>query len=255
MARDIQFVKNEIYHIYNRGVDKRVIFQQDDDRVRFMHDLFEFNDEDDNPNLTQRNKKNPKKLNATVSDMRVGEHKARRPLVEILAFALMPNHFHLLVRQHAEDGVPRFMHKLGTGYTNYFNGKYTRTGCLFQGKFKAVLIKSNKQLLHIPHYIHANPLDLSNGTLAPQKFLKSYRWSSHIDYCGWKNFPSITQRKFLLELFDGEENYRRSFASWLKDKEENIELISNVAIDMLIIVSLTALSIVQPACDTLICLT
>jgi putative transposase len=260
MARNIQFVKNEIYHVYNRGVDRRVIFHQDDDRVRFMHDLFEFNDEDDNPNLTQRNKKNVNILNTTVSETRDNDarktrkpihHKARKPLVEILAFTLMPNHFHLLLRQYAERGVPRFMHKLGTGYTNYFNGKYKRSGCLFQGNFKAVLIANQSQLLHIPYYIHANPLDLNNGKMSPQKFLKSYRWSSHIDYCGWKNFPSITQRKFLLELFDGEENYRRSFNAWLKNKEQNIKLISNIAIETCVIIFISAIAFAQPLCDAL----
>ena len=155
-----KFVEDEIYHVYNRGVEKRDVFMEDKDYFRFIHDLFEFNDVESASNLTfyfnsktmhnepqqLKNKRNPRKL-----------------LVEILAFCLMPNHFHILLKQKKENGIVRFMQKMGVGYTNYFNEKNKRVGPLFQGKFKAVLTKTDAHMLHLPFYIHANPLSLNYG--------------------------------------------------------------------------------------------
>ncbi len=160
------------------------------------------------------------------------ERTPRKLLVDVLVFTLMPNHFHLMIRQKTEDGITKFMRKIGTGYTNYFNKKYERVGSLFQGKYKSVRIATEQHLIHLPYYIHMNPLDM----IAPkwrQKeitnyhkallFLESYRWSSHSDYIGKKNFPSVTQRDFLLKLFDGIPNYKKSFIQWLKERDlENI---------------------------------
>ncbi|KKU92608.1 MAG: Transposase, partial [Parcubacteria group bacterium GW2011_GWA1_48_11b] len=116
----IKPVTGEIYHIYNRGVEKRSTFLDDKDRFRFIHDLFEFNDEAPVKNLTYYIGRNKSK--------EVGLHKRlpRKLLIELLAFCVMPNHFHLLVRQKVDGGVTEFMRKLGTGYTNYFNQKYSR---------------------------------------------------------------------------------------------------------------------------------
>ena len=86
-------------------------------------------------------------------------HK-RKLLVEILVFTLMPNHFHLLLKQKQENGISKFMHKLGVGYSMYFNQKYERTGSLFQGTYKAIPVNNDSYFIHLPYYIHLNPLDL-----------------------------------------------------------------------------------------------
>jgi putative transposase len=217
-----QFVSGEIYHIYNRGVEKRDIFLDDQDRLRCIHDLFEFNDLEPAdkfllpPNWQHSEVKLP--------------NVARRPrklIVKLLAFYLGDNHFHLMLRQTKENGITLFMRKLGTGYTNYFNKKYERVGSLFQGPFKASLVKTEAHFIHLPYYIHLNALD----SIAPQwrdgkikdinktiKFLDSYRWSSHLDYLGKKNFPSVTQREFLMEFWGGSEKYKESI---IKRLEEN----------------------------------
>jgi putative transposase len=167
------------------------------------------------------------------------DRKPRKILVEILLFTLMPNHFHLLLRQKAQHGIVRFMQKVGTGYTNYFNLKYKREGGLFQGRFKAVLIENNEQLQYIPQYIHLNPLKLNYGssTLIDWKnkfqLLENYRWSSLSDYIGKNNFPSLTQRDFLLNIFNGEKNYKKHLINCLKESIQGtwIENIQNVTID------------------------
>lgn len=227
--RNIRFVNEGIYHVYNRSVEKREIFVDDQDRFRFIHDLFEFNDEAPAVNLyykrplIQSYEAKPRKI----------EQQKRKLLVEILAFVVMPNHFHLLLRQIKENGISNFMHKLGTGYTMYFNQKYERAGSLFQGTYKAVLVNQEAHFIHLPYYIHFNPLDLKfpewrdreiKNYKQAMKFLENYRWSSFLDYIGKKNFPSVTQREFLNEFFEGPENYKKDAMKWLKEMDlEEIE--------------------------------
>jgi len=215
-----KLVNDQIYHIYNRGVEKRDVFLEDNDYLRFIHDLYEFNDKMSAENIYYR------KL------YEVGPHKIRKErterklLIEIMAFCLMPNHFHLLVRQKCDNGISKFIQKLSTGYSMYFNQKYDRVGPLFQGKFKAVLVNEESHFIHLPFYIHLNPLDL----IAPEwrdreiknyqktlEFLDSYRWSSYLDYIGKKNFPSVTQRDFLFSFFDGKEGYKNQMENWLRE--------------------------------------
>lgn len=224
------FVINEIYHIYNRGVDKRNIFLDDHDRFRFIHDLYEFNDEQPAQNIYYRNiyEVSPRKI----------EQPRRKLLVEMLAFCLMNNHFHFLLRQKRENGISKFMRKLGTGYTIYFNQKYERSGALFQGLFKAVLVKEESQLLHLPYYIHFNPLDFivprwRDGEIKDInkaiKFLETYRWSSYLDYIGINNFPSVTHRDFLLKFFDGVTVYKQETIYWLKSM--NLERVKDLLLE------------------------
>lgn len=225
--RKTNLVSGEIYHIYNRGVDKRDIFMDDEDRLRFVHDLFEFNDKNQTINLTMYlNFKNRLK---EVGLPKVNA-KQREILVEILAFCLMNNHFHLMIRQKTDNGITEFMRKLGTGYTNYFNKKYKRTGALFQGKFKSVNIKKDSHLMYLPIYIHLNPLDYKfkewrEGKVNDPKktidFLNTYRWSSYLDYIGQKNFPSVIKKDFLLKRLGDEEKQKKEIFNWIKSFKLN----------------------------------
>lgn len=204
--RKIQFSETEIYHIYNRGVDKRDVFLDEKDYLRFIHDLFEFNDMNPVMNANYYFSSNSRSFKIS---------KPRKLLVEILIFTLMPNHFHLVLRQLAEKGIKMFMHKMGTGYTMYFNNKYERNGALFQGRFKAKVIDENQYFSHIPFYIHANPLKLNYGGSTSIDYLKNYRWSSFRDYIGKRNFPSLISKGFILDYFRGEKEYEKEFIKWL----------------------------------------
>ena len=142
----------------------------------------------------------------------------------------MDNHFHMIIRQKAENGITEFMRKLGTGYTNYFNQKYERNGALFQGKFKSVCIKNNTHLMYLPIYIHLNPLDFKfkewrEGKIKDYKgaidFLDSYRWSSYMDYTGKKNFPSIIRKDFLLSRLGTEEKNKKEIIGWIKNFDQS----------------------------------
>ncbi len=220
-----EFANGEIYHLYNRGVEKRRVFTKEVDYRRFTHDLVCFNDvEAVTPANVRLDARKPAQAKCLEIES-LNRVPASRRLVEFLAFCLMPNHFHLLVRQRQNDGVVRFMQKLGVGYTMYFNLKYKRVGPLFQGAFKAVLVEDEAHFLHLPTYIHANPLDLfmpiwRQGRIrSPQKalrFLEEYRWSSFPDYIGRKNFPSVTQREFLTSVFGDAKAYRSAMLQWFR---------------------------------------
>lgn len=231
------FTTGEIYHVYNRGVDKRKTFMNEKDYLRFIHDLFEFNDEAPAENIYYR-APSLKSYEVGLRKITRGQQKSRKLLVEILIFCLMPNHFHLLLRQSVDGGITEFMRKLGTGYTNYFNKKYEHSGALFQGKFKAIHISKHAHFTHLPLYIHLNPVEL----IAPQwqdkkikstkeivHFLDCYRWSSYQDYTGRKNFPSVTQREFLDAFFESPKHHREQIAEWLR--EQHFDFIEGVTLE------------------------
>ncbi len=208
------FANNHFYHIYNRGVEGRRIFDNENDYLRFVHCLYEFNDQ--NPALPYSWVfKQEKSLN---------KKNLRELLVNILCFCLMPNHFHLILEPITEGGITKFMRKLGTGYTMYFNEKNKRSGVLFQGKFKAILIETNEYLMHLSRYIHLNPLDLIESDWRQrgienrdraETFLCDYRWSSLLDYIGLRNFPSVTNRELIQNYFITPEHYKDFVFSFL----------------------------------------
>ncbi|OGG52734.1 hypothetical protein A2851_03990 [Candidatus Kaiserbacteria bacterium RIFCSPHIGHO2_01_FULL_53_29] len=194
----------EIYHLLNRGVEKRNVVLNDADRVRFIHDLYAFND-----------------LNDVDANHRFREFKSphvRVPLVDIYAFCLMPNHYHILASEIEEGGISMFMRKLNMGYAKYFNEKYKRSGVLWQGTFKRILLQRDAHFLHIPFYIHLNPLDMAfpqwragkvRNIDKALKFLAQYRWSSYLDYSGVKNFPSILSQELLADVLGSSARQKR----------------------------------------------
>ena len=218
----------DLKHVLNRGVDKRIIFLDNQDRLRFMHDLFEFNDEANVMNNYYAFQKYNAFARHYIEHTNAQKRIPRKLLVDVHAFCLMPNHYHLLLSERSEKGISRFMKKLNMGYALYFNKKYERNGALFQGRYKSVPITTNAHFIHMPYYIHLNPLDLEypewrkrelSSVTKAMDFLKTYRWSSHLDYAGIKNFPSVTQREFLTDYFGGHKKYTDAIKEWLKNME------------------------------------
>ncbi|MEK7565898.1 MAG: transposase [Patescibacteria group bacterium] len=154
-----QYLENGFYHIYNRGVEKRRIFLDEQDYAVFLSylkDYLSFKDREKllvmatSPDRSYKEKADASQLLSLKNFF--GE-------IELLTYALMPNHFHLLVKQTKEDGIDRFISSLGTRYALFFNKKYKRVGKLYQGVYKAVLVDNDEQLLHLSRYIHLNPVD------------------------------------------------------------------------------------------------
>ena len=216
MSRKIKLINNNYYHIYNRGIDKRIVFLDKQDYYRFVHCLYEFNDTAATINLNYKFGHNSFSDDDILNCDLVGE-KNREKLVEVLCFCFMPNHYHLLVKQLVDGGISKFMLKVGTGYVLYFNQKYKRTGRLFEGPFKCINIDTDEYLLHLSRYIHLNPVEIvdtgwkDKGISNWQEvddFLDNYRWSSYLDYVGKKSFPSVTDRDLILEIMGGYEKYK-----------------------------------------------
>jgi putative transposase len=149
------YVKDGFYHIYNRGVEKRIIFEDDQDYKVFLKYLKEALSPPPDSKLL---KKTISLQGASFKGV-PRQPKNFQNQIDLLAFCLMPNHFHLLLKQSSKDSMESFMRSVITRYSMYFNKRYSRVGKLFQGHYKACLIKNDNYLLHLSRYIHTNPLE------------------------------------------------------------------------------------------------
>lgn len=227
------FENGEIYHIIQRGIEDKPLFLDENDYYRGIFSLYEFNNTD-LVEIRQRRAER-KRLKAyggltpvSLSEIEATEKKRRNLFVEILAFCLMPNHIHLILKQLKDNGISEFMKKMGA-YVTYFNLKYERKGHLFQNRFKSVHIEDDEQLKTTFVYVHTNSVSLVEPgwkekgikDLAKTKdFIEKYKWSSYADYIGGKNFPSLTSRDFMLDLMEGGQGCRDFVNGWLGYKAE-----------------------------------
>lgn len=202
--RKDDLVNNEIYHVFNRGVDKRIVFEDKQDFFQFLQmlDLC-------NVGMTCGGVK------AYKYPSNLEQRKNEPPLVEIIAYCLNGNHYHLLLKQISDDGISRFMQKIGTAYTKYFNQKNNRTGSLFQGKFKSVLVDTDQYLKGLSAYINLNNLiHLKHQS----KALVLYR-SSWWEYGGKKEkdaFHKICKKKIILDAFKNKKIYMQFANDYVK---------------------------------------
>ena len=213
MNRTIRFSVGEFYHLYNRGNDRRVIFRNNDDHTRFIHLLFLCND---NQSLVYK----------TVPPHGIFLFKRKQSLVDIGAYCLMPNHFHLLVRERIPNGITMFMKKLSTAYSMYFNLKNNRTGKLFEGAFRAEHVDDDQYLRYLYAYIHLNPVKLvelywkENGIKNIKRasnFLKKFQYSSFLDYTGRKREEgAILDRTYFPDYFLERHSFDNFINDWLE---------------------------------------
>lgn len=218
MNRKIDISVGEYYHLYNRGVEKRDIFIDPADYRRFILLLNIFNKE------KPVNVRDVKRLVSTSSKSTNKEET----LVDIGAYCLMPNHFHLLIKEKKEGGIRTFIHKLTTGYTMYFNKRYERVGPLFQGTFKSEHANSDEYLKYLFSYIHLNPLKLvdpkwkEEGLInipETKSFLESYQYSSYLDYHNPEKFNSeILNKDSFPEYFNSVEDFDKNIFDWMEYK-------------------------------------
>lgn len=212
--RKTPFANNEFYHIFNRGVDKRAIFMNQRDIQRFFQSIGEFNTIEPIGSIFENSFRKKPVLGSEASKAA----KSSEKLVEFVCYCLNLNHFHFLLKQVADKGIEKFMHRLSTGYTKYFNTRYKRNGVLFQGPFKAVHIDSNEQLLHVSVYVNLNfkVHQLGLGGEA-SKYLSS--WD---EYAGKTKF-SFCQKDDVLGQFKNKKEYKnfaeRTLPSILERKE------------------------------------
>ncbi len=212
MLRKDPFITNEYYHIYNRGIDKRLIFKTKKDYERFIILLYLANSKKSFrlDSVLNRQNKNFNEVFKIEKDDN---------LVSIGAWCLMPNHFHILVRQDVDGGITKFMRKLGVGYSMYFNIRYDRSGALFGGLFKSKLIGvDDNYMRQLLAYIHLNPLEMkfpdwenkaNNFPKEMKKFLEEYPYSSYQDYIDNKRGElKILQKNNFPDYFEKVNNFR-----------------------------------------------
>lgn len=201
--RKVSFVNGYYYHVFNRGVEKRDIFLSETDKVRFIRTVAYYRYLIKFPKFS---KFNPNIHVNVQSEM----------LISLIAFCLMPNHFHFLIRQEKENGILDFVRKISNSYAKFFNIKYDRVGPLLQGKFKAVMVESEEQLIHVARYIHLNPY-----VIGLTDDLKNYPWSSYLEYLK-KGDYSLCERDLLLSFFPNLESYEE-FHNDQKDYAKSLE--------------------------------
>lgn len=193
-TRKTPITTGEIYHIYNRGVDKRNIVMEPDDSRRFMRSVKVFNTIEPVGSLRE-----------IETELSSGS-TAGKPLVDIIAYCLNPNHFHFILRQRVDGGISEFMKRLSGGYTWYFNNKYKRSGSLFQGRYKSLHVDTNEYLLQLSVYVNLNFRVHNYNDSVTKKFI----YSSWDEYCG-ESPQGVCEKSSVLGLFTSSQEYQ-SFA-------------------------------------------
>lgn len=207
-----QYEANGYYHIYNRGVEKRIIFLDQQDYNVFLSYLSEYLLVKDIEGLQEQLA--DKSLSIQERDKILKKLRLNNfaDSITILSYSLMPNHFHFFVKQTTENTIDAFMNSLGTRYSMYFNKKYKRVGKLYQGVYKAVSVISEAQFLHLSRYIHRQALDLQGAALQ-EKYPCSYYeyvgkkktdWIKPDEILSYfsKNYPEFSYESFMKQNAD-----------------------------------------------------
>lgn len=202
--RSIELAVGEYYHLFNRGVNKQNIFLDTRDRTRFLFNI-----------LYLQSTRSPLDAGTAVSYFlkhsvfnlrpRTESKIIQNRFVELAAFVLMPNHFHLLVLEKEASGISRYMQKILNSYTKYFNIKYEKSGHLFQGPFKAVRVSSNEQLLYLSAYLHRNPRELKQWRGREDRYV----WSSYPDLLYQNRWGEFLKSGIIGHQFSDPKEYRR----------------------------------------------
>ncbi|MCL5439105.1 MAG: transposase [Patescibacteria group bacterium] len=209
------YIQNGYCHIYNRGVEKRIIFLDEQDYKVFLNYLKIYLEP---PTIPEKRTENINDATFTAP---------RRPLnnfnqeIELLAYCLIPNHFHLLVKQKSPRSIKTFMQSLLTKYSTYFNKRYKRVGTLFQGTYKAILIEEENYLLHLSRYIHLNPakyvkdspLHIAHSSYGDYLSLRKTNW---VDTNLILSFFKSAQRTHLKDML----SYQSFAEDYLEDSEK-----------------------------------
>jgi len=222
--RKIQFANKEFYHIFNRGNDKRIIFIDRYDMERFFQSMQEFNTIEPIGSIFANHFKNQQNNHIAHSHLEAGlpnkpsfqVNTQQDKLVNFICYCLNPNHYHFILEQCVDKGVEKFMHRIGTGYSKFFNKKYKRIGTLFEGNYKALHIDSNEYLLHLSAYVNLN-------NKAHQLKNTDYK-SSWLEYSDEKHDQKFCAKNIVLDQFKTRAEYKQFAEKSLVDILEKKKL-------------------------------
>jgi len=221
-GRTIPLVTNQVYHVFNRGIDHRPTFLNDREFGRAIEVITFY-----------RFVKIPVKFSVfhiwskeNREKFLTESNKSGAKLVEIISYCLMPNHFHLLIKQKTDNGIAKFISNFLNSYTRYFNTKHKRTGPLFLDQFKALRIETEEQLLHVSRYINLNPY--SSYIVKTFKDLEKYKWSSLPELLGLQK--GICQPQEILSRFKDISGFKK-FIFNQSDYQRNLERIKHLVFE------------------------
>lgn len=212
---------NETYHVYNRGVEKRLIFLTRRDYLRFIELISYYRFIECPVKFSYFKKLSNSERVDVLNKLQAHSDK----LVDIYAFCLMPNHFHFLLKQLADGGISKFINKISNGFSHYFNIRHERVGHLFQGNFKAVRIEDDQQFIHVSRYIHLNPVN--SYIIQPEKIV-AYEYSSYPEYIRKK--VGFCNTKEVLSLFSSIDKYKK-FVEDQIDYARKLQEIKHLALE------------------------
>lgn len=218
--RKVVFANGEIYHIFNQSIANEEIFARKREFSRILHliDYYRF-----------RQKLSFSRLKLLTRDVRLeylSETKKQKPLIEIYAYAYMPDHFHILLKQIQDNGIVAFASNIQNGFARYFNIRHNRGGSLFKRPFKAKWIDSEKTLAHVSRYIHLNPV---TSYIIEYQELETYPRTSYPFYVGAKK-NDLVNTKFIFDIFGSNRNYI-DFVSNQVDYQRKLHLIKKHFMD------------------------
>ncbi len=219
-----QYLGNSYYHLYNRGVEKRQIFLDAQDYLVFLSYLKEYLSPKDEQVLREKladKTLSYKERDKILKQLRLNNFASD---ITLLAYCLMPNHFHFFIKQVNPTTIDQFMNSLATRYTMYFNKKYKRVGPLYQGVYKGVLISNEEQFLHLSRYIHKQALALQGEAL--QELPEQP--SSYFEYVGKRNTIWIHPEE-VLSYFSNTIPHL-SYEAFIKEIDNSL-LLQNIIIE------------------------
>lgn len=234
--RTKQYSEDSYYHIYNRGVEKRLIFLAEQDYAVFLSYLKEYLLPKDEVGLSKKLSDPNTSYKDKGKILKILRLNNFANEITLVAYCLMPNHFHLLVKQKGALSIDKFMQSLATRYTMYFNRKYKRVGFLCQDVYKAVLIESDEQLLYLSSYIHRNPLkNVLKSQFTQNDVIRAYfsQPSSYPEFLGQRYSAWVHPEEILAHF--SRTNPKLSYQAFMQQTDELsiIEPIQSLALDII----------------------
>ncbi len=220
-TRKMPLVTDEIYHVFNRGINRQPTFNSKREYERAMLALSFYQVAKPPIRLSKFLVQNPDVQESLLKSM-----AELSKLVDVISFCLMPNHFHFLLKQKQDKGISNFLGNFQNSYTRYFNTKNKRDGSIFLTQFKAVRIVTDEQLIHVSRYIHLNPY--TGFVVKTLSELENYEWSSLKDYLK-ADFTSINP-ELVLGLFKDSNSYKQ-FVFDQADYQRELKLIEHLTLE------------------------
>ncbi len=212
------FLNNYIYHVFNKTIDKKIIFANEDYCNHFYQTLRYYRSTKASKSFSQLKKLEKTSLEDLLKKVSLKKYFK----VSILAYAFMPTHYHLLIRQKQENGISKYISDVINSLTHYYNIKNERKGPIFLPKFKSVMVKTDEQLIHVTRYIHLNIY--SSGMINKIADLINYSWSSYVNYLGKKD-DDLVENATVLALFNFNKDRYKKFVESNAEHQKNLEMV------------------------------